>query len=156
MLLWLCHRLAAIALIWPLAWELPYATGLALKRKKEKEKKNEGKCDQSLNLNNQHKFYSWKFFQEFEILSKEKITIVWSVMAEPKVLSLSSWKMRGATQNARGKWERVGGEDRIELWTCDFEVWFMLNIILRQQPELYIWKKDNDKKPDALSFFRRS
>ena len=36
MLLWLWHRLATIALIWPLAWELPYVTGAALKRKKKK------------------------------------------------------------------------------------------------------------------------
>ena len=33
--LWLWHRLAAVAPIQPLAWELPYATGAALKRKKE-------------------------------------------------------------------------------------------------------------------------
>ena len=32
-LLWLWCRPAAIALIPPLAWELPYATGIALKRK---------------------------------------------------------------------------------------------------------------------------
>ena len=31
--LWLWHRLAAVALIWPLAWELPYAMGVALKKK---------------------------------------------------------------------------------------------------------------------------
>ena len=46
---WLWHRLAAAALIQPLAWELPYAAGVALKRKKgkklsfeyyEKKKKN--------------------------------------------------------------------------------------------------------------------
>ena len=36
-LLWLWCRLAAIALIQPLAREPPYATGAALKRKKEKE-----------------------------------------------------------------------------------------------------------------------
>ena len=30
--LWLWHRLAAAALIQPLAWELPYAIGAALKR----------------------------------------------------------------------------------------------------------------------------
>ena len=35
-LLWLWCRLAAAASIWPLAWELPYATGTALKRKKKK------------------------------------------------------------------------------------------------------------------------
>ena len=34
MLLWLWCRLAAVALIGPLAWELPYAAGVALKKKK--------------------------------------------------------------------------------------------------------------------------
>ena len=39
--LWLWCRLAAAALIRPLAWELPYATGLPVKTKKiEKEKEN--------------------------------------------------------------------------------------------------------------------
>ena len=38
-LLWLWHRLAAVAPIRPLAWEPPYAKGVALKRKKKKEKK---------------------------------------------------------------------------------------------------------------------
>ena len=33
-LLWLWCRLAAVALIRPLAWEPPYAAGAALKRKK--------------------------------------------------------------------------------------------------------------------------
>ena len=33
---WLWHRSAATALIQPLAWERPYATGTALKRKKKK------------------------------------------------------------------------------------------------------------------------
>ena len=38
-LLWLWYRLVAIAPIQPLTWELPYATGVALKKKKEREKK---------------------------------------------------------------------------------------------------------------------
>ena len=39
-LLWLWCRLAAVALIRPLAWEPPYAAGAALKsRRKEKKKK---------------------------------------------------------------------------------------------------------------------
>ena len=38
--LWLWQRLAATALIGPLAWELPYAIGTALKRPKEKNGKN--------------------------------------------------------------------------------------------------------------------
>ena len=37
-LLWLWHRPAAIALIRPLAWEPPHATGVALKRQKTKKK----------------------------------------------------------------------------------------------------------------------
>ena len=38
-LLWLWHRLAATALIQHLAWEFPYATAVALKRQKNKNKK---------------------------------------------------------------------------------------------------------------------
>ena len=38
-LLWLWCRPAAAALIQPLAWELPYAVGVALKRKKKKKVK---------------------------------------------------------------------------------------------------------------------
>ena len=34
-LLWLWRRLAAAAPIQPLAWELPYATGVALKKAKK-------------------------------------------------------------------------------------------------------------------------
>ena len=37
-LLWLWHRLVAIALILPLAWEPPYSAGAALKSKKNKVK----------------------------------------------------------------------------------------------------------------------
>ena len=36
-LLWLWRRQAATALIEPLGWEPPYATGAALKRQKKKE-----------------------------------------------------------------------------------------------------------------------
>ena len=39
-LLWLWCSLAATALIWPLAWELPSAAGVALKRPKKKKKKS--------------------------------------------------------------------------------------------------------------------
>ena len=35
-LLWLWGRGAAVALVRPLAWELPYATGVALTRKTNK------------------------------------------------------------------------------------------------------------------------
>ena len=40
-LLWLGYRLAAVAPIGPLAWEPPYAVGVALKRKEEKKKEEE-------------------------------------------------------------------------------------------------------------------
>ena len=38
-LVWLWHRPAAAALIRPLAWEPPYAVGVALKKAKKKEKR---------------------------------------------------------------------------------------------------------------------
>ena len=37
-LLWLWCRLAAVALIRPLAWELPYVAGMAIKNRKQKPK----------------------------------------------------------------------------------------------------------------------
>ena len=39
-LLCLCHKPAAVALIGPLAWEPPYATGVAQKRQKDQKKFN--------------------------------------------------------------------------------------------------------------------
>ena len=38
--LWLCYRLAAVAAVRPLAWELPYAAGVALKSRKTEKQKN--------------------------------------------------------------------------------------------------------------------
>ena len=48
-LLWLWCRLAAVAPIGPLAWEPPYAAGVALKKQKKKKRSdmtifNEGFC----------------------------------------------------------------------------------------------------------------
>ena len=40
-MLWLWRRLAAVALILPLVWELPYAGGVVLKREKKKGRKKE-------------------------------------------------------------------------------------------------------------------
>ena len=42
-LLWLWCRLAAVALIRPLAWGPPYARGVALKRQKKKKRKTKEK-----------------------------------------------------------------------------------------------------------------
>ena len=47
-LLWLWLRLVATALIGRLAWEPPYAVGVALKRKKDKKTKK--KCERKLQL----------------------------------------------------------------------------------------------------------
>ena len=44
-LLWLRHRLVAVALISPLAWESPYASGVALKRKQKQKQKQKTGCD---------------------------------------------------------------------------------------------------------------
>ena len=41
--LWLWRRPVATALIGPLAWEPPYASGVALKRKKKEKKKRKEK-----------------------------------------------------------------------------------------------------------------
>ena len=51
-LLWLWCRLAAVALILPLAWEPLYAMGVALKRQKPKKKKNPGFQLLVINLRN--------------------------------------------------------------------------------------------------------
>ena len=45
-LLWLRYRMVAIALIGPLAWEIPYAVGIDLKRKKKKRKKKRKQAKQ--------------------------------------------------------------------------------------------------------------
>ena len=53
-MLWLGCRPAAMALIRPLAWELPYAKSAALKRpkkeKRKKEKKKERKKERKFSL----------------------------------------------------------------------------------------------------------
>ena len=43
-LLWLWCRPAAVALIHPLAWEPPYAEGVALRRKRERERERVYTC----------------------------------------------------------------------------------------------------------------
>ena len=56
-LLWLWHRPVATAPIWPLAWKPPYATGLALKSKKNKKttkKKREKERKVKLKLNKRY------------------------------------------------------------------------------------------------------
>ena len=55
-LLWLWHGLAAVALIGPLAWESPYATSVALKRKKKRNKQRPLYNDKGISLIRVSKF----------------------------------------------------------------------------------------------------
>ena len=45
-LLWLWYRLVAIAPIQPLTWELPYATGVALKKRKRERRRKGGRKEE--------------------------------------------------------------------------------------------------------------
>ena len=64
-LLWLWHRLAAVSLIWPPAWDLPYAVGPEQKKKKRKKKKEKRKGASQL-------AYPWSFsFLSFVILENK-------------------------------------------------------------------------------------
>ena len=47
-LLSLWHRLAAAALIRPLTWGLPYATGVAIKKNEERKKRHEDKGEEKV------------------------------------------------------------------------------------------------------------
>ena len=61
-LLWLWHRPAAMAPIWPLAWELPYASGVTLKKAKKKKSPkyylNESLCTEA---EQKDQFQQWNF-----------------------------------------------------------------------------------------------
>ena len=50
MMLWLWRRLAAIALIGPLAWEPPCAGGMALEKAKRKKRKEKKRIDPGKNI----------------------------------------------------------------------------------------------------------
>ena len=49
-MLWLWCRPAATSLVRPLAWEPPYAVGVALKRQKKKKKKPKNKPKKNPNI----------------------------------------------------------------------------------------------------------
>ena len=61
-LLWLWHRPAAVALIQPLAWELPYAAGTALKSQNGKKKKKK-----RIKENPEQECYLLNFLNAFKI-----------------------------------------------------------------------------------------
>ena len=55
MLLWLWNRPAAVAWIWSLAWDLPYATDVALKNKNRKKTNKKNKNRKKQNPKNRKK-----------------------------------------------------------------------------------------------------
>ena len=57
-LLWWWHRPAAVVLIQPLAWELPYAKGEAPKNEKKKKKKRKKERTQVSKIKNGKKSYN--------------------------------------------------------------------------------------------------
>ena len=61
-LLWLWCRAADAALIQPLAWEHPYASGVALKGKIKKKKERDFKCSFMFEL--ESKCFTWKVSSE--------------------------------------------------------------------------------------------
>ena len=75
MLLWLWCSLAVIAPIWPLVWEPSYAAGAALKRQKEKKRKersstkhkNEPEILETEWTENSIEKYIQRNFQEFPL-----------------------------------------------------------------------------------------
>ena len=52
MLLWLCNRPVVVVPLGPLAWEPPYAAGMALKSKKTKTKQNTSEATEWLRVMN--------------------------------------------------------------------------------------------------------
>ena len=84
-LLWLWHRPAATAQIRPLAWELPYALGAALKGQKTKKNKNKVQLLTLWNSFMSHFFYLFSaysgfFGNRFELQSQHCIPkCIWNV-----------------------------------------------------------------------------
>ena len=85
-LLWLWHRPAAVALTWALAWEPPYAVGVAQKRKKKKKENSQ-----------QSKKNKWKYknrvFPGVPILAQQRL--IWLVSMRIQFQSLVSLSRSG-------------------------------------------------------------
>ena len=67
-LLWPWCRPVAIVLIRPLAWELPYAMGMALKSRKKKKKKSQ--------------YCGLVYYGKTERKEKENMTVKWLVIIQ--------------------------------------------------------------------------
>ena len=70
MLLWLWHRLAMVALIRSLVWELPYAADVPLPPKKRKKKKRKKKKKEIYQWKNEHsqRFCLFLMISNFSII----------------------------------------------------------------------------------------
>ena len=73
--LWLWHRQVAVAPVGPLAWEPPYATGTALKRKKDKTKKK--KKNQKQQTNKTHTQMNYIIIQCVRCLIDFRLKLRW-------------------------------------------------------------------------------
>ena len=103
--LWLWYRPTAAALIWSLAWELPYAVRMTLKRKKKKEKetyvsaltelqyeKKVRNCHSGLNREVLPKVGWGRHSRQYEILLKcIQGLVVWRGKSRRKSLQEEEW-----------------------------------------------------------------
>jgi len=80
-LLWLWHRPAAIALIWPLAWEPPYATGAAQEMAK-RPKKNImlGDFKSYLNPRENVDIFGWQAVNSVKFRAHIPTNVLWIVL----------------------------------------------------------------------------
>ena len=89
-LLWLWYRSAGTGPIWPLAWELAYATGVALKRQKEKKKKKILNPEKRYGL----KVQTWEWSSRWKL----KLWLEWSCPERRQIRIIEtgwglSWKV---------------------------------------------------------------
>ena len=63
-----CGRPVATAPIQPLAYEAPYAAGVALKRQKEKKKKKKKRKERNCGLNEMSNFEAFWSFRGYELI----------------------------------------------------------------------------------------
>ena len=94
-LLWLGYRLAAVALIRPLAWELPFAAPAALKNKKQNTKEKIKKKKERRNINRRTSSYLETFYkpQRENCLRKDEVlhfTPFWGSILWPLNLAFLS------------------------------------------------------------------
>ena len=133
-LLWLWCRPAAVALFWPLAWEPPYATGVALKRKK-KSPRGYIRCS---------KFLCIKLVSVYgkiwnQLWPYYKVIVQWSTLTFRWLEGGEGW--RSERENRQG--ERNEQRDRHELHTykCRMRDLLKNNLV---NPLAVQWENNNN------------